>query len=1288
MIKTFFHRKGIPLFAAAGVAFLLSCNISDRNLGDAPVGPQGSVDGSLDSLAGGWVKDSVSGNMNVFVSPHVLKAGNKDKATVTVQLFDDNRNPVGGRTVRFAASLGSITASSVTDSAGRATAVFSALPRNGEAHILAATTVADTLSVVGTSVLLSGLKVDITPLSPDTAVGSVVPIDVTVTDGEGEPVASTTIALKGAQNASGTTDASGTFRTGVTRSSEGTAMVSASALGASDSVSIAFWTTPPVSRSRTLLVFADPARLPAATGETAKIRAILFDDKHNPIAGKRISFSSTNGIVTPSAVTDSGGAAEATFQAVSVNGDAVVTASYEQGSSVQSAVATVTLVGMQVELNAPATEVLIGDTVPLSLRLRDASGRVMPDVQITLKGAKQSSVTTGPAGTASASVTSSEEQVVTVTASALGGADSVKIAFFKSLPGGPTKGIPGVGNLRIFADRSDLKASNSDQTTIKVVAFDKFNNPLAGRPVRFTATTGIITASDTTDAKGEASAVYRSVPVDANARITASMTVDDSALTVATTVTLAGLEIQVAPQATQALLNKQVPVVIRIIDGAGRPVPDVNIKWNGTPGVGVTDGKGEYNTTVTSGSEKTVSIVAEALGATGTGSVAFFKTLGNTGDVNTIRKMRLFSSRSQLRADNSDFAVITVILTNENNNPAVGDQVKFTGDLGIIGQTATVDSTGRATAILHSVPVNGVCHVTATALGRNLSATTDVLFSGVTLKLQPDRTDLKIGELATLEAFLKDASGNAIGGDTAVFTVTGAGFFDDSAKIFRAALNPNGRALVRVSSASSGQVTVKAAALNTVDSVNLNFSNNSLTLSAAKTILAVGGGDSTAVTATYVDGSNNPVSGAVIVFAANAGKISKDVVTTDGSGKATTFLRSASFSGKATVQANAPGGVAQIQVAFASSLPTQVKLSITPDNVAVNGGTATLRAVVTDAQGNLVSDQDVNFRILKGPGGGEAIAKPVVATQGGEALSQIVSGAASSQYRGVVVVASLGGIADTSKLTISGSAHIVTVSRPEDDSSTVPNGGILDESTFEMYVGAVAQDINGNFVADGTEVHFSAVVTGMAVERRILDHWQLDTDPKPVYKDYLMDVPFEDINDNLKYDPDIDLNLDDNPLVLRRGEDRNGDGVFDWDPSKHDYWYDFNGNGKCDAGVGEDDTVQVGTKTIFADLNGNGVRDRSEILVDVGTIGVCDEPASGDFPYNRWDIRSFLPQLPFRDNQFAVAIEVSAVTKNGVAHARLRYPRQFAERLFVTVNAEANGVRDRDGERFVLRKVK
>ncbi len=1278
--------------AATGLAAcLLSCNVSDRNLGDAPIGPVNGT-GSLDTA--NWTRDSVSGNMRIFASPQTLKAGNKALATITVLVFDNNHNPLPNRLVRFGASLGTITAQDTTDADGKATASFVGVPRNAEARILAFADVGDSIASVGTSVQLQGLTVTIVPLSPDTLIDQSVPLTITVADGDGEPVAAAPVKLQGAAAAEGLTDGAGTFRTSVKSDKEGQVKVTAGALGASSEVTIGFWSTPPGTRSRTLLIFADPTRMAAANGETSKIRAVLYDDNHNPIAGKRVAFSASLGLITPADTTDANGEATATFQGFAQNADAIITASYQQGDSTRKATTAVTMAGIQIEVRPANGEARLGDTTPVSLRVRDAKGNALPDVQVTVKGALQSSLRTNGSGTATATVVSNSEQTIIVGASALGASDSAKITYLTDLPTSSIVSKAAVGNLRIFVDRSQLKAGNSDQTTVRVVAFDKFNNPLAGRPVRFTANQGIITATDSTDDKGEATATYRAVPINVDARITASMSVEDSSLSVFTTITLSGLQIDVVPSLTDALLNRTVPVQIKIIDGSGNPVPDATVLFNGNPGQGTTDGEGIYHTAVTSGTQKRVTITAKALGAEDSNYVDFWSVLPTKGEntVSSIRNLRLFSSRSQLRADNSDFAVITVILTNENNNPAAGETVRFTSDLGIIGQSATVDSSGRASVLLHSAPVNGVCKVTATAVGRNLSAATEVQFSGVTLQLAANQTELKVGELASLEAFLKDASGNAIGGDPVSFTLTGPGAFDNGNTSYATVLNPNGRALVRVSASAAGTVVARASALNTADSLVLKYSTNTLRLASNKTSLLAGGGDTAVITATYLKGDGSPDNNSRISFATNAGVILDPTGTTDGNGKVTTRLVSADFSGTATVQATAAQGTAKISVDMRAAAARTIKLTVTADNIAVNGGIATLRAEVADLQGNLVSGEYVNFRLLKGPGGGEAILKPVVQTQAGVAISQFQSGSVTSSYRGTLVVASLGNLADTSKLTISGPAYIVTVSRPEDDSVPVGKGGIVDETTFEFYEGAVVQDINGNAVADGTEVHFSAVVTGLAFGTRVLDHWDglgtTTTTTKAVYRTVLHDLPFEDINNNLKFDPGIDLDLDGNPSVLSRGEDRNGDGVFDWNPAIHDTWFDFNGNGKCDPGAGENDTVVVNGKTIYADLNGDGIRNPSEILVDRGAIGVCDEPASGDYPYADWETRDYLPAIQFRNNDFAVAIEVSAVTKDGVAHAHLRYPRQFARRLFVNVNAEANGIRDKDGERFLLPQIK
>lgn len=1295
------HRFGslrfLPLLAFVLAAlFTVSCNLFDRELGENTVGTDGGdFERPLDSLAGGWERESSTDYMQVFVTPQTLKAGFREKAEVVVRVTDRNRNPIAGQTVRFAAEAGTISAKAETDDKGEAKATYTPVAANQDVRLLVGAVIDDAMRFAGTSVSLRGATVKIEASALDTLVNRSIAFTITVKDGDGEAVAGARLTLEGLRDQNGTTDAAGIFRSSATRAEAGSLRVKASAIGASDSLTVGFFTGSIGARTSNLTLYADPGRVAAAEGATSQVKAVLYDDRHNPVVGKTIAFSATHGRITASATTGNDGVATATFYSTALNADARITATASLGDSIKTATTVLTLSGISVDAQAEREDALLRDSVVIAIRLRDGLGKPMGDIPVTVTGAAPTSGRTNSGGLLTVKASSDQERAVSVTASALGTADTVRVFFWRTLPvtGGDVRGA--IGNLRIFVNPSNLKASNTDEAQVRVVAFDNLNNPIAGRQVRFTTTAGIVTTADSTDASGEATATLRAVPFNTNARVTATMSVEDSSLTVATTVTFSGLRIEVTPAKRNALVTEDVPVFLRVIDGAGSPVPDVRILFSGNPGVGTTDGAGVLQTSLTSGVQGRVTLRASALGAVDSGFVDFWTVLpGKEQNVDSIRNLRIFSSRSQLRADNTDFATITVILTREGNNPASGETVTFSSNLGIIGNRAVVDSSGRAQVTLRSVPVNGTCRVTALVAGRNLSATTEVLFSGVTLQLLPAKTEYKVGEDAIIEAFLKDGSGNPIGGDDVAFALRGlnGAVFENGQTGYTLSLNPIGRAQVRVRSTAAGTAKVVAQALNTADSVNLSFSNNTLSLATDRGSIGIASTDSIRITATFVNGSNQPVSGATVRFAASAGQLTATSATTNGSGQASVFIKPSAFSGTATIQANTTGGSAQTQVNFLAATAAKIKLEITPDNIAVNGGISTLRAEITDAQGNRVSGQDVSFRILTGPGGGEIIDKPVSQSQAGIALSQLLSGTVPSSYRGVTVEARAGNFADTMKLTISGPPHTITVARPEDDSVTVKNGGQMNSSTFSFNLGAVVQDVNGNPVADGTEVHFSAAVTGMAIRILLDDGWtgvgsDLD-ERRPKYKSYYLDLPFEDVNNNNRFDPGIDLNLDFDPTRAARGEDRNGDGIFDWNPAQHDYWYDFNNNGICDTGSAEDPNPLVTEGvTIYHDLNNDGQFNSSELIIDRGGVGCGDQPASGDFPYHRWETRNFLTRLPFTDNEFAVVVPTSAVTTAGVANVVVSYPRQLANRLFITVNAEANGKRDKDGERFVIPRI-
>jgi len=846
------------------------------------------------------------------------------------------------------------------------------------------------------------------------------------------------------------------------------------------------------------------------------------------------------------------------------------------------------------------------------------------------------------------------------------------------------------GGMRISVTPGTLKASSEDEATVTVSIYDKNRNPLPGKKVSFAASLGIIDAESTTDAMGMASVTFRSEPWEGDAWIGASLIVtEDSVLRVARKINISGLSLQIIPEASDVQTGTQVPLAVELLDAAGEPITDQIVTISGDiTGKDTTDGAGKFTLMALRDTQDTVQVTVSALGKSASTSIRFWTQVpeGTAKTVTGIRSIRLFSARTQLRADNSDAAEVTAILVNEKNNPATGDTVYFQSNLGVIDAFAIVDSSGRARTTLRSAPVSGTCMVKATARGGTVSDSVAILFTGLSLTLQTPGSGVRVGTLVDVEALLQDASNNAIGGDQIVFTVQG-GTFANGTTLFTTNLDGNGKAMAQVTTGTAGTVIVRAAALNTSDTVALLFSRDLLNLTSDKNWLRVGGSDTATIRATYTDNSGAAISGKTVRFYTTAGNI-EATATTSALGIATVKLASSNFSGNALVQAVTDNAAAETSIEMRAAGATNVRLSLTPDNIGINGGITELIAEVTDANGNTVAGENVSFRLLTGPGGGEGVVKPVVVTTAGIAKSSLRAGSRPSSYLGVLVEASLAdGTADTAKLTISGLPYTVTVSRPEDDTVVVEEAGQRDQSVFRYFLGAVVQDVNGNPVADGTRVNFSAVVSGMAVYTRYLVEWEfVNGNPEAKIGYRRLDVPFEDVNNNYQMDQSIDLRLDFNDNVARRGDDKDGDGSVDYDPNVQDLWYDFNNNGKCDVGVGEPQYNVATHPNVYADLYLNGYYTTSELVLDNDNDGVCDPSPNGDFRYWLWETMPMWRgvQFNFDKNDFAVVVAVSATTVNGVAQTTITYPRQVARRLFVTANAEANGVKDSNGERFIL----
>ena len=730
--------------------------------------------------------------------------------------------------------------------------------------------------------------------------------------------------------------------------------------------------------------------------------------------------------------------------------------------------------------------------------------------------------------------------------------------------------------LSVSASRSPLLADGRDTATITAVLLDLESHAMVGETVTFSCDiiTATIGSSAIVDSTGRARVTLTSAIVNDTCRVMAvAPRYHDTAYV---TVVFSGVHISLQSDLSSQKVNDSVLITGQLLDGSNNPVnrgdsmtfttPTGRFQNNGTTYRAQLDGSGKAIVHMTSLMVGTVMVYAASVGLRDSIVITFDSTFV---PVVGARHFHLSSSKTQLKADNSDEATITATVVDSINNPAIGDSIVFScTPFGIIGAYAIVDSNGDAKVRLRAVPVNGTCIVKARDTKTGDTASTAVIFSGITLTLEADMANLNIRENATVTAILKDGSGNPIGGDIVAFSTKQPGKFSNNATTATSVLDPTGRARVIVTCDSACRIAVYASCLNAGDTMTLFYTNNAITLQVSKDTLLVGGADSTLLTATYLSGSGAAVPNAWVVFYANAGTITRDSVRTDTLGKATTWLKSASFTATATVEASTAVGNALATVAFAAARIKNIRLTITPDNISINGGVATLTAMVWDINDNLVNLANVNFRILKGPGGGEYIDKPMATTQNGRTTAQLHAGSVPSMYRGVLVTASVGDTADTSKLTISGEPYAISVSHPQEDTVVVTKAGQLNETTFDYFVGAVVCDINGNPVADGTRVNFSAVVSGLAVHDKYFIRWAgvgSSSEVKAVYGYYIRDVPFEDINNNYRMDEN-DLKLDYNDAVASRGDDVNGDGRCDFNQAVHDLWFDFNNNGRVDTG--------------------------------------------------------------------------------------------------------------------------
>jgi hypothetical protein len=558
-------------------------------------------------------------------------------------------------------------------------------------------------------------------------------------------------------------------------------------------------------------------------------------------------------------------------------------------------------------------------------------------------------------------------------------------------------------------------------------------------------------------------------------------------------------------------------------------------------------------------------------------------------------------------ADGSSKGAVTVTIKNRSGNPVINDAVIFSTTAGTITAQAKTDENGKATAYITSDRRNIVATITAKLKSDpTKQQSISVVFSGVQINatVKPLCISSSGKDTAVVTTILVDAANNPIAGEPINF----AKQKEATTLVFADSITNNrGEAISKFVGTGSGVDTLKITAAGATTPVSLFYSSNVLLIDTiAGQAFVANGKDSTRFVITYLQGNRiTPIPNTPVQLNVTLGFFDKvtdtlfaKAMTTDANGKLYVSVHNPSFAGLATVSALAISTTELtfgfINLQYRASKVKKIKLIGTSEVIPINGGRGKIIATAYDSLGNRVQDARIAFNLLEAPSGSAYLDPPsAITSSDGSATTFLVAGKTPSKFRQVLVWAEDFNkvVSDTVKFTFVGPPEKITV-RPNLLKGKNPNDG-----TFILPCAAIVTDINGNPVADGTDVTFSLQISGYQVFERI---WSMNTGRDSLgmwncwatnYIDSIF-FPYEDLNDNMKLDIGEDRN---NNGILNRGEDVNGDGKYIRGPA----YEDINHNGKRDYDFYENTFEPYAYQCDrLIDLNGNRKIDLEEPLVD------------------------------------------------------------------------------------------
>jgi Bacterial Ig-like domain (group 1) len=432
------------------------------------------------------------------------------------------------------------------------------------------------------------------------------------------------------------------------------------------------------------------------------------------------------------------------------------------------------------------------------------------------------------------------------------------------------------------------------------------------------------------------------------------------------------------------------------LNASRNAVSNVPVAFSATAGSvvivsGTTDDNGVASATVSGSgvaSGTNITVTATSGGISGTIVIQV---------INAQQTISLTTSEPQMPSNGSEPATITALVRGASNQLLPAVSVNFSATSGGLSGTnpAVTGANGAATIQLVTAgdPTDRVITVTATAGSSTAQIAVSVI--GTTLNLAGPNT-LISGNQGAYTVALTDSGGAGIGNEPVVITDSAGNTLSASNLVTDAA----GNASFTMTAGAGANDTLTATSLGLTAQEAITISNQLFSFSVPATGTNIPIGTSQAVTVTWTAGGTPQVGKTVTfsttrgIFGGVAGEVSTTAVT-DATGTATVNISSTS-AGPAVITATGTGVTAQDTVNFVATAPTQLVLQASPDTVPTEGQ-STISATLTDANGNLVANQTIDFELQDVTGGSLSVGTAITNSQGQAQTVYTASGTASAK---------------------------------------------------------------------------------------------------------------------------------------------------------------------------------------------------------------------------------------------------------------------------------------------------